>query len=957
MSMKSLYAVAFAAVGVFGSLSVSAVVIDNKPVVTRGVWNSNFDAVLAFAKSSHVPMVLYHGRTSCPHCVELKSALGKPDFIAWQEQRQFAMCLNLDKKSGAKPFSATGASFPSGEAQSLNTVPRISVYWLKPDGEEVHVSFRGGSASFMPVKGANLEMSVADSVDAVLAAAGYVDETPTAFRCGDVEGNRLEAEPMTEYVDVQVVRRAEGLSATEWLQVDYPGGSDPAVMAIDWAVGETEKSIRVPTPWAEDGSRIRLTLVDGDGTAVAVSGITYVNREVGSANPLWIGERTVETLEPGEWTMDFGLATAAAAGRPDEAFTLALVEGALWNSNTALLAAHVLDRADFRDWARARNVYLAAIDVPESAGGVCLLSQGGAGYMSRKMIDAGKAQEVMGRNAELAAGLLRRPESGRSDRPDVPVLVLLDKAGAVRGRIELFASSAPLSAAAGYLARMDELLAAAGDPEEERNAHWLTAVQEVPSDGSFSGTVSGGDVCDVVRLSGVPSDALQRADVLFRGGDAEQVCELSLVELRPETATVVASVSGRIGDGLSLSAPVLTKSAAYCLRLRMTGLPADAAAFGAPSDSTVGYEVKLAHEPLVAAGGSGIGASPAFSASVPLTAGIDPVARTAVVGLLSVSGSASGKVSAKFSGTESKAVSFSGRWQAVDADGGLHALLTARGGERLYLIRASDGRVTGFLADAADAVFVGSERGDAAGSLEDLAGVYNVAFESDGGSAELAGHAYLQMKFTSASALKKGRASVSGLMPDGKAFSCKAFVRREPGGRAKVTLFKRVSSGAFSAAFAMERPDVPCAIGALPEISSAFVSVAKGRDPEVMTYRVRGCAFPADLKPAELCERFDVGPDLTVSVADDLIVTVAAGGRNFVSQSGEKVSYAVRTGIFSGKVDVLQAAGRLTSAAYRCMFVPGWGGPKGSPVGFGTLYYRDKAGRTSVMRSKPVELR
>lgn len=968
MKMKSSMFVrlAVAAVGVFGALAVSAVVIDKKPVVTRGVWNSNFDVVLEYARGAHVPMLLYHGRTSCPHCVELKTCLGKPDFTEWQAKRRFAMCLNLDAKSKAKEFSATGVSFPSGEAQSLNTVPRVSVYWLKPNGEEVHVSFKGGSPAFMPVKGANLEMSVADSVDAVLAAAGYVDETPSAFRCGDVEGNRLEAEPTTAYVDVGIVRTRGETAVTEQLQIDYPAelGRASVTKAVGWTVGETEKSVRVEVPPAEVGSRIGLTLIDKDGNAVAVSHITYVGAVVRSANPLWIGERTAETLQPGEWTMDFDLAIAAAARQTGDAFTLVLVEGALWSSNTALTAANLLDREDFLNWASEHKAYLVAVDVPESADGVSLLSQGGAGYMSRKMIDEKAAGEIAARNAQLAADLLR-PESERTDRPDVPALVLLDKAGAVRGRIELFASSAPSVPAAGYLMRLDELLAAADDPEEERNAHWLTAEQEVPATGAFGATLSGADLCDVVRLSGVAPDTRQRADVSFLDGDPERICELSLVELRERTATVVETAVGRVGDGLSLSAPILTKSAAYCLRLRVADL-SDAAAFGNPSNLTVRYEVKLSSEPLGAADAFAGGASTPFSATIPLMAGIDLKGLTVVVGQLSVSGTKTGKVSAKFTGTESKAVKFSGSWQSADAAGCRHALLDGRNGERLYLTRTADGRLSALLADAAsrfagdgaDTLFVGTGAESAADGLGDFAGLYNVALESDGGSSGLAGHAYLQLKFMSASALKKGQASVSGLMPDGKAFSGKAFVTKGPDGLAEVTLFKRVASGVISAAFSLAKPDVPRTIDALPAIRSAFVPTAKGLDSPVTTYRARGCAFPADLKPAALCERFAVGPDLTVYAEDEAVVTVTAEEKKFVAGPGEKVSYAPRTGIFSGKTNVLQSDGRLASGTFKCMFIPGWGGdPQGAPVGFGTLSYKEKVDGKSVTKSRPVELR
>lgn len=976
---------------IFGSawtLSVSALITESSPVVTRGVWNSNFDAVLAFARSSHVPMVLYHGRTSCPHCVNLKSALGQDDFTAWQGQRRFAMCLNLDKTSNAKSFSSTGVAFPSGEAQTLSTVPRMSVYWLKPSGEEVHVSFRAGSAATMPVAGVNLEMSVADSVDAILAAAGYVDETPTAFLYGDTEGDRMEASPTTEYVDVAIVRTPDKAAAAERLEAVYPDELKlpSATFAVDWAAGETERRIRVATPPAPDGARIRLTLFDRDGQTVAVSHITYANPPCGAANPLWIGERTADTLQPGEWTVDFDLAASVAAKSPDNAFTLVFVEGSRWDANSALTAAHVADREDFSAWARAHNVYLVAVDLPPSPakGGASLLSgasapadaafvrtttppqpliQSGVGYLTRKMADSNTVMAVEARFADLAANLLHRPEDDATDRPTLPAFVLLDKQGNVRGRIGLFAKSAPTAPDAGYLFRFDELLATADDPHEEQNAHVLSSDHEISCAEAFAGTLSGADLCDVVRLAGVAPGSTLAAIAVCEGGDPDRICELALIEVREKTATVVQSVTGRLGDGLALETPILAASAAWHLRIRSTDVAADSRTFAVPSDTTVGYRVTFAVRPNLLPDTPVSGSVAPSAATVPLFTGLDLKATPVLAGILTVSVGRTGKISAKFTGTEKKAISFSGTWQATGDDGRLYAHLVAKTGERLLLSASSAGVFSAQLADAAnglasegpDVLLVGSSVA-ASGDLSAFAGIYNVTFENASADAQLAGHAFLQLKFVSQSALKKRQASVAGVLPDGKPLSCKASVSRISDELAAVTLFRRTSTGVFSAVFSLQKPEVPHAIDGLDAVPSAFMPTAKGQDPGVLTFRVRGSALPPDLKPAALCEKFSFGPDLTVVADKDSVVTVTANEKKFVTLSGEKVSWQAKTGVFGGKVNVTQSTGRLTGATYKCMLVPGWAAGDGACPGLGTLYYKDKVNGVSVTRSRPVFL-
>ena len=101
-------------------------------------------------------------------------------------------------------------------------------------------------------------------------------------------------------------------------------------------------------------------MLDAGGEVQDTRTVTFVARANGAENPLWIGERTAETLAFGEWTMDFEAATNKAARAEGEAYTLVAVSGALWCPDCANTERNFLDVADAERIILTENLLIAS---------------------------------------------------------------------------------------------------------------------------------------------------------------------------------------------------------------------------------------------------------------------------------------------------------------------------------------------------------------------------------------------------------------------------------------------------------------------------------------------------------------------------------------------------------------------------------------------------------------------
>ncbi|MBO6166820.1 MAG: hypothetical protein J6P13_00525 [Kiritimatiellae bacterium] len=630
-----------------------------------GEWNSDFVSVKAAAEAESRPMVSFIGRAGCGCCNNLtENAINAEEFRAWAQERKIYMAyVHMPKvipntqtaiyepaQSFYKnPEKATGKWLVAG-------FPGIAVYWPKQDGTTVKSVFMGRDG-YMPAGAGSLAKQLIDSVE--LTIGDWKAYDGGKFTVGATAGDRLEAEEFTTWVDVFLERdAANSADATnETLRVSYPveaeDGTAEAEYPVEWAAGETNKTVRLVFKELEGfafapGGQIDLTLLSSGGVEADTSLIALVERENSPKNPLWVGVRTADTLAWGEWTMDLDVACAkvlAAKDGGDDAHLLVSLGGSVWCPDCAKTERYLVDTPEFKEWAAKNNIACVAIDIPNFSAsapgkGPCLLTrdkkaasatymaadpeggavQSGAGYLSRWMIEDGEADAIFKRNQSLVGvntkdGGWNRPERANQYRTGVPVFMCVDAATKkVVSRIEVFAFNSPTSAAnvAGHMRRFAELVAVedaadAALEEDNRDISTLTAEMELAMGGEAKGgVVSGGDLVDVFRLTGVKFD--EETVVSATPAAATNVeWRLSIVQVGEGVTNTTASVSG-IGELVLEADLVEADGAEVYAKVEVTGLGSNnAVAFGADADATVAYT--LAAESVANAGTVGFAAS------------------------------------------------------------------------------------------------------------------------------------------------------------------------------------------------------------------------------------------------------------------------------------------------------------------------------------------------------------
>ena len=402
-----------------------------------------------------------------------------------------------------KQYSFTAASYAARETYFDGSVAYLGKTSLKYGSKTYPLEF----AVSLDTKGETVfaEMSALNGT----AEYGYVSVSggrPKGkyaggeFDFGETEFSRLEVEAgVTERVTVPLTRNedAAAFAAKNTVVAVYPDGTQ-VTNVVEWSVGETSKTFTLDTSvLTRAGDRLLLMLLDGYGDPVAESHIAVINPVPNSTrNPLWIGERTADTLAWGEWTMDLDVALEKvkdfnATNETGRAYTLVLAEGALWCPDCLAAEVNFFSDQLFKDWAASNKIALVALDIPnnpERSGGVSLLSyetyrtddlyvtangtpgysnetlrvQSGAGYLSRHGISPEDAAAVAARNAYLVThdtdnGGLMIPGETRS-RIVVPTLLLLQDDGAVSSRFDAYSSGGPTEFDAYAIAMLEGML-------------------------------------------------------------------------------------------------------------------------------------------------------------------------------------------------------------------------------------------------------------------------------------------------------------------------------------------------------------------------------------------------------------------------------------------------------------------------------------------------------------------
>ena len=386
-----------------------------------------------------------------------------------------------------------------------------------------------------------------------------------------------------------------------------------------------------------------------------------------------------------------------------------------------------------------------------------------------------------------------------------------------------------------------------------------------------------------------------------------------------------------------------------------------------------------------------------------------------LVGSINVAVTSKGAISAKYAGTESKALSFSGNWQDMDGGGAAIATLSSKGAT-LALTMDVEGRLSAALSLPAGYSAVGGEfSAEAAwpqtGIFDAFKGYYTVALPQAGVGVVTnvpTGGAILTLNMTSAASVKNGTVRFAGVLPDGTSVSGSTAIPHvaeipDYDLCAEVPVFVRTANNVLGAVLTVDadgamkwdaddgfidaadnewlkreivrRADASEAYvlhreaalsyetrheaygsyyvsGVSPAVLDSFYEAAAGYDPGAPY------ALLFDASNAAASERYG-----EISVAGGLSVRVGAKTLSLDRTAGHSFSFSARTGVFRGSARILFGDGRTSTGTFSGVLAPGWVLPCACglvaperPFGSGTLCFRDVVDGKPVMRSMPVAL-
>ena len=480
-----------------------------------GVWSDSFECSLAWARLSGMPLLGIYGNAACPPCVPFKNALDASSFADWASENGVLVAYYFrpnDLSYESSKLTAAGVWF--GEVIGSQQYPFVrfcqfdgGVRWLD-DSFSMYSTVNNDRRQWNTSKNGEAYMPefmcrlAEDFADAYFAKWGELPEPVTAcsFAFTEADLHRLEADDTTTQISIPLLRnRADGPSSN-LVKVLAPSGNVVQTLSVDWGADETQKTVHVDVAqigFAQVGEVASVVLLSDAGEEIDVRHVVYMDSAVSNANPLWIGERTADTLGWGEWTMDLDVAKAKVAASEGDAYTLVSVEGGLWCPDCANTQHNFFDVSDgngnrLEQWARAHHVALVKIDIPNflddgswasptylrrdpyrtrlalpssyladgaDASLTNALMRSGLGYLTRKGVSDEDAQAVFERNGMLVAlsileGGFHPSDYARPYRTPVPYMLLYRKDGTFVTDFRDFALDSP-----GVNANWDELIA------------------------------------------------------------------------------------------------------------------------------------------------------------------------------------------------------------------------------------------------------------------------------------------------------------------------------------------------------------------------------------------------------------------------------------------------------------------------------------------------------------------
>jgi len=372
-----------------------------------------------------------------------------------------------------------------------------------------------------------------------------------------------------------------------------------------------------------------------------------------------------------------------------------------------------------------------------------------------------------------------------------------------------------------------------------------------------------------------------------------------------------------------------------------------------------------------------------------------------LAGTLKLSVSSKNKISARYSGTELKTISFSGSWQTIRDDGTAYALLE-KNGNVLELEMDGVGGVSATVsvlssysafADPLSAtVTLTGESPYPTTNYADWAGYYTVTLvdaEPEAERIEPFGTGYLTLTVK-----ETGKVSWKGVLADGTSVSGTScldwtYVDNEGDAVAEVTIFKRTTKDVLGVKLAIKAnsdlwfDDLYAQMIHHVAGAPAYVLHRTTALSYLTTQFAYGGWYVKAIAPSTLCATFgyddeDIrfvvsterladsekyGAPLSITeaqiVADDKTLSLG------LAPAGMRFSFLKSGGTFSGSATMVFDSGASVKGTFKGVLMPGWSGcgqcVEGRtlvdrPFGSGTFYFKDSLGGLSVVRSCPVDL-
>ncbi len=544
--------------------------------VTPGRWHADLEKARAYAVANGLPlMAVWSNGDFCQHCLVWEGCANSSVFVNWMKSSGIVFYfgyvkdgyLNAAGDFGGGP-SADGKEGYHGQSfywccnnqNSTMAWPYVRFYWPKGGVDQAYTGsamsgeyavkgglpcmvrddllaanptmyqpwvWKGDYGTYNPGGRYMLDF-ITNKTSGVLR---NFSATP-AYSGGEFAVHSSATEPKASLqvekgtsirsLIVPLIRNdssARAYPATNRVVCTYPSGKVKTEYVIWTAKQKTaEMPLEIAPAWLESTAAspsIKLELYDQGTTKKGTLRVAVVDPvENAASNPLWIGERTADTLAWGEWTMDIDVAKQKVKKTVDsggKAYTLVLVSGSLWCPDCYALDQYLLDKTAFKVWAQNNKVACVEIDEPRFAASTdsdipTLLSHtaftsktygtiSGSGWLGRHGVPLSgnggvNAAAILTRNLNYVKndtdhGGLCLPEPSASTerktsgwKTGIPGILLMRGNGTVAGRIYQFSNDGrntlkdiPVTT---LRMRLQELLQQADETAEEGNDSVLT---------------------------------------------------------------------------------------------------------------------------------------------------------------------------------------------------------------------------------------------------------------------------------------------------------------------------------------------------------------------------------------------------------------------------------------------------------------------------------------------------